>query len=101
MLLRAAGIRKHYGELRALEDVSFELRGGEVLGLIGPNGAGKTTLFECLAGVLPWSAGALFLGDRVLEAKGRGRLLCYVPDAIAPWPSFSLREALDFTIGYF
>jgi len=100
-LLRASGIQKQYGRVRALEDVTFEVRAGEVLGLIGPNGAGKTTLLECLAGVLPWSAGALLQGEQVLHAQQRSAVLFYMPDAIAPWPAQPLGWALDFAIGFF
>jgi ABC-2 type transport system ATP-binding protein len=85
------GLTKSYGRLRALSDVSLTVRRGEVLGLIGPNGAGKTTLFECMAGVLPYDAGAV---------KSDGAMF-YIPDAIAPWPSETLAWALDFTIGFF
>ncbi len=50
IVLRAHGLAKRYGGITAVEDVSLELRHGEILGLIGPNGAGKTTLFEMLSG---------------------------------------------------
>src|SRR5262245_10852261 len=85
----------------ALEAVTFSIHPGEVLGLIGPNGAGKTTLFECLAGVLPATAGVLLQGDRVVDGRARTGLVFYLPDAIAPWPAQPLRWALEFTIGFF
>jgi ABC-type multidrug transport system ATPase subunit len=56
--LRVSGMSKSYGGRLALDAVTFSIHPGEVLGLIGPNGAGKTTLFECLAGVLPPTAGS-------------------------------------------
>src|SRR5678816_1682526 len=63
-VLEVRHIKKRYGHLLALDDVSFDVRSGEVLGLIGPNGAGKTTLFECLAGVLHRDGGTVStLGD--------------------------------------
>jgi ABC-2 type transport system ATP-binding protein len=96
-----SGLSKRYRRLVALDDVSFSVRTGEVLGLIGPNGAGKTTLFECLAGVLPPSAGSVESQGRALAAGDRHRILFYLPDAIAPWPSESVRWALEFTIGFF
>jgi ABC-type multidrug transport system ATPase subunit len=81
--------------------VSFSIGSGEVLGLIGPNGAGKTTLFECIAGVLPPTAGAVLLDERPLGSRERSRTLFYLPDAIAPWPSQRVDWALNFTIEFF
>ena len=99
--LRVSGVSKSYGERPALEDVSFSIRPGEVLGLIGPNGAGKTTLFECLAGLMPARAGVLLRDDHVVGATERRSLLFYMPDAIAPWPAQSLAWALDYTVRFF
>ena len=99
--LKVSGLSKRFGHVQALEDVGFELRPGEVLGLIGPNGAGKTTLFECLAGVLPKDGGLVQIGDRPIQASERATLLFYLPDGIAPWPAQSVRWILDFTVGFF
>lgn len=89
--LRVSGLTKHYGELRALDAVSFTVRRGEVLGLIGPNGSGKTTLFECIGGVLPRDAGSV----------DHDAALFYLPDAIAPWPAQTVGWALQFIERYF
>ena len=91
---------KHYGHLTALDDVGFSIRPGEILGLIGPNGSGKTTLFECLAGVLPPTAGRLLFQGRPLSPELRRRILFYLPDAVTPWPAQTVRWALDFAIGF-
>ena len=99
--VRVSGLTKHYGAFAALQDVSFSVRRGEILGLIGPNGAGKTTLFECMAGVLPPSAGSVRAGDVVVTGRERRALLFYLPDAIAPWPSQRVGWALDFALGFF
>ena len=99
--LRASSVSKAFGSVPALQDVSFTLRPGEILGLIGPNGAGKTTLFECLSGVLPVNQGVLLRNDSVLEGSARHELLFYLPDAIAPWSTQTVRWCLDFIIGYF
>jgi ABC-2 type transport system ATP-binding protein len=93
-------VSKRYGRVRALSDVSFSIRPGEVLGLIGPNGSGKTTLFECLGGVLPADRGTLVREARPLTAAERIATVFYLPDAIAPWPEQTVRWALDFTRNY-
>jgi ABC-2 type transport system ATP-binding protein len=100
-IFQVNGLSKRFGSIAALSEVSFEVRAGEVLGLIGPNGAGKSTLFECLGGVLPYDSGEVRAGGRPVGMRERPSLLFYVPDSIAPWPSQSVRWALDFTIGFF
>ena len=57
------GLRKSYGPVRAVEDVSFEVDEGEIFGLIGPNGAGKTTTLECIEGLRAPDAGRIRLFD--------------------------------------
>ena len=49
-LLEVSGLHKSYGGVRAVDDVSFSVGPGEVIGLVGPNGAGKTTLVDCIFG---------------------------------------------------
>jgi branched-chain amino acid transport system permease protein len=65
-LLEVRGIQKHFGGLIAVNDMSFELRSGEILGLIGPNGAGKSTVFNLITGVLRADAGEIrFRNERI------------------------------------
>jgi ABC-2 type transport system ATP-binding protein len=92
-------LTKAYGPVVALDEVSFSVRAGEILGLIGPNGAGKTTLFECLAGLLPADGGRVIVGRGAPGAR-RSDTLFYVPDAIAPWPDQTVDWALRFTVGF-
>src|SRR5437879_13779584 len=99
--LKVSGLSKRFGGFQALDNVGFELRSGEILGLIGPNGAGKSTLFECLAGVLPSDSGEIRAHGKPLATGERPSILFYVPDSIAPWSSQSVRWALDYTIGFF
>jgi ABC-2 type transport system ATP-binding protein len=100
-LVHATNLTKRYGRLTALHDVSFSIREGEILGLIGPNGSGKTTLFECLGGVLPIDGGMVLQDGRPLTARDRASSLFYLPDGIAPWPSQTVRWALEFVQQFF
>jgi branched-chain amino acid transport system ATP-binding protein len=69
-LLEVSGLRKDFGGLRAVSDLSFELRQGEILGLIGPNGAGKTTVFNLITGFIPPTTGEVrFEGDTLVGLK--------------------------------
>ena len=61
-ILECRGVRKTFGGITALEDISLTLRDGEILGLIGHNGAGKTTFFDCVSGFLPLDGGWIRLG---------------------------------------
>jgi ABC-type multidrug transport system ATPase subunit len=100
-MLAVERLTKTYGRVAALADVSLTVRRGEVLGLIGPNGAGKTTLFECIAGVLPFDAGSVTFDGAPIAAASRAARVFYLPDAIAPWPSQTVKWALDFAAGFF
>ena len=64
VLLRADVLSKRYGSLQVTDDVSIEVRAGEIIGLIGPNGAGKSTLIGQLSGRLKPDLGRIFLGER-------------------------------------
>jgi len=68
-LLRAEGLAKEFGGVRAVEGLDFEIRAGQVFSIIGPNGAGKTTLLNLLTGIYTPSAGRLWLDDRALQAR--------------------------------
>jgi branched-chain amino acid transport system permease protein len=75
-LLAIEGVTKRFGGLVAVNDVSFELRAGEILGLIGPNGAGKTTLFNLVTGLdVPGRGRISFLGEDIslLSARALAR----------------------------
>ena len=63
-VLRAEGLSKRFGGLKANDNVSLSLEKGQILGLIGPNGAGKSTCFAMLAGSIPPTSGRVFLGEQ-------------------------------------
>lgn len=69
-VLEARGISKQYGGLKAVSDVNFTLKEGELHGVIGPNGAGKSTFFAMLAGELPTTAGKVFFRGQEITGIG-------------------------------
>jgi ABC-type multidrug transport system ATPase subunit len=100
-IVAVAGLSKRYGEQRALAEVSFDLRAGELLGLIGPNGAGKTTLLEALAGVLPADAGHVTWAGAELAPVRRRELMFYLPDGLRPWDDQYVTRVLAFFAGVY
>ncbi|GAB4522427.1 MAG: ABC transporter ATP-binding protein [Anaerolineales bacterium] len=69
MILQVQGISKNFGGLQALQNVTFDLPEGQILGLIGPNGAGKTTLFNVINGVYTPSAGRIIFRGQDVTRK--------------------------------
>ena len=72
--LRVRGLSKSYGEVQAVDAVSFEVAPGEIVGLLGPNGAGKTTIITSVLAVLAPSSGSIRIGDFDV-ARQRARAL--------------------------
>jgi len=68
-LLKLAGVSRHFGGLKVLQDVSLAVRAGSICGLIGPNGAGKTTVFNLVTGLLAPSAGGITLDGASLVGR--------------------------------
>ncbi|CAA7600065.1 Putative ABC transporter [Acididesulfobacillus acetoxydans] len=97
-MLQIVEVRKSYGSLVAVRDVSLEIPSGEVWALCGPNGAGKTTLLKMMAGLIPPDEGSLNWG-----AYGpRGdvgvfkKSVHYVPQKVALYPNLTVGETLRF-----
>jgi ABC-2 type transport system ATP-binding protein len=97
------GVSKNYGDLHALDDVTFDIKKGEFFGLLGPNGAGKSTLISAIAGLLGVDGGNIsILGADVEKDYRQARqLLGVVPQEIVIDPFFTVRETLQFQSGYF
>ena len=88
-VLRIEGLRKNFGGLRVTDDVTLDVRPGELHAVIGPNGAGKTTLINQISGLLAPDAGRiLFGGEDVtrlpVHARARARARALVPDHLDP-----------------
>jgi ABC-2 type transport system ATP-binding protein len=94
--LQIEGISKHYGDIQALKDVSFDIRQSEILGLIGPNGSGKTTLLEGIAGLIPLNSGAVLHAGKILPIPHRKQKMFYLPDGIMPYSELPVSRVLKF-----
>jgi len=99
MSIVAQGVTKLYGEQKALDNVSFEIKTGEIVGFLGPNGAGKSTMMKIITGFIPPSSGNVFVngiatGDGSLEIRKR---IGYLPENNPLYPEMYVREYLRFT----
>ena len=97
-ILAAVGLRKSYGDLVAVNDLSLAARRGEVFGFLGPNGAGKTTTVNMLCGLLRPDAGTITLDGQTLGARRRDvtRAIGYCPQELVVWEGLTCLEQLEF-----
>ena len=97
------GLTKRYGSLTAIENITFEVRRGELFGLIGPDGAGKTTLFRLLATLLNPDDGVATVDgfDIVGQYKEIRKRVGYMPGRFSLYPDLSVEENLEFFAALF
>jgi len=96
--IEARSLVKRYGDLVAVDDLSFQVRAGEVLGFLGPNGAGKSTTMKMLTGFLaPTSGTALINGhDIVSDSLAARRCIGYLPEGAPSYGEMTVRRFLEF-----
>ena len=97
-MIRIENLVKAFGPKRAVDDISFSVERGEVLGFLGPNGAGKSTTMRMVTGFMPPTSGRVTIGghdvaESPLEAK---RLIGYLPENAAAYPDMTVRGFLEF-----
>ncbi len=96
-LVNARGVSKHFGTVRAVDNVSFQIEQGKILGLIGPNGAGKTTLLKAVLGLTDFDGELSVLGlNPFRQRKELLKNICFIADvAVLPrW--IRVTQLLDF-----
>lgn len=99
-LVKARGLSKRYGNVRALDDVSFEIQQGRIVGLIGPNGAGKTTALKALLGLTPFDGSLEVLGrDPRRERHQVMQDVCFIADVAVLPKWLRVRQALTVVEG--
>lgn len=97
-MIEVEHLTKRYGPVTAVQDVSFQVHKGEILGLLGPNGAGKTTTMRVLTGYMPATDGRVVVAghdvfEQPVEAKRR---IGYLPETPPLYPDMTVREYLQF-----
>ena len=97
-MIEARGLSKRYGDLVAVDDVSFSVTPGEVVGFLGPNGAGKTTTMRILTGFLPPTNGSVSISghDIFSEPLAARRAVGYLPETPPLYPEMSVESYLRY-----
>ena len=97
-MIEVRGLRKHFGEVRAVNDLSFTVERGDALGFIGPNGAGKTTTIRMLATLLKPDAGTATINGHDIAGDPEAVRACvgYMPDFFGVYDDMKVLEYLDF-----
>jgi len=98
MSIVVQGVTKLYGVQKALDNISFEVRTGEIVGFIGPNGAGKSTMMKIITGFIPASSGIVTVNGLPVEDDNHEvkRQIGYLPENNPLYPEMYVREYLGF-----
>ena len=91
-MIDVTGLTKSYGPIRALEEVSFKIKSGEIVGLLGPNGAGKTTIIKILTGYLQPDEGTVQVDglDVLAHTREVQAQIGYLPENAPLYPELSV-----------
>jgi ABC-2 type transport system ATP-binding protein len=97
-VIQVENLTKYYGNHPAIEDVSFTVEKGEIVGFLGPNGAGKTTTMRILTGFLPPSSGSASVAgcDVFQDSLNARKHIGYMPEVVPLYPEMTVREYVDF-----
>lgn len=98
MSISVKGVTKFYGDQKALDNISFEIKTGEIVGFIGPNGAGKSTMMKIITGFIPASSGAVSVNGLAVDADNLEvkKQIGYLPENNPLYPDMYVREYLGF-----
>ncbi|MEJ6796013.1 MAG: gliding motility-associated ABC transporter ATP-binding subunit GldA [Flavobacteriales bacterium] len=103
MSIEAKGVSKYYGKQKALDDVSFKISSGEIVGFLGPNGAGKSTMMKIITGYFPPNEGDIYvIGlDAVENSLEVRKKVGYLPEHNPLYPEMYVTEYLKFVAGIY
>lgn len=103
IILEIKKLKKYYGNIRGVEDISLRLNRGEIYGFIGPNGAGKSTTLKCIMNLINKTSGEILVDGKVndkdnIEIK---KMIGYLPSEINLYEDLTVKEMLDFHASFF
>jgi ABC-2 type transport system ATP-binding protein len=103
MDLKVSNITKLFGKQKALDQVSFSVNNGELLGLLGPNGAGKSTLMKIITGYLPANSGEVWIAGRkvLVENTSLRKKIGYLPEHNPLYLDLYVKEYLEIIAGFY
>ena len=98
-MLKIENLTKYYGNIRGVEDLSLELRDGEIFGFIGPNGAGKSTTIKCIMNFINKTSGNIYINDILVEDKNfkYKNLIGYLPSEIHLYDDYTVLEMVKYS----
>lgn len=100
-MIQITHLSRHYGDFKAVDDVSFEIQRGEVVGLLGHNGAGKTTIMKMITAYLEPTSGTIKVDNLVIGKDTRAiqKRIGYLPENCPVWPEMTVIEYLEYQAG--
>lgn len=103
MSIKVEGVTKVYGSQKALDNVSFEVKRGEVVGFLGPNGAGKSTMMKIISCFIPPTLGKVTVGgfDIIEDSMKVRKMVGYLPESNPLYYDMYVKEYLDFVCGLY
>ena len=98
VVIEINNLKKYYGKVRGVEDVSLKINSGEVYGFIGPNGAGKSTTIRTLMGLINKTSGDIFINGKELDINNISvkKEIGYLPSEINLYDDLTVKEILDY-----
>lgn len=103
MTIKVDQINKNYGKQKALDNVSFEIGRGELIGFLGPNGAGKSTLMKIITGYLKADSGLVSINNQIVETENTNvkTQIGYLPENNPLYPDLYVKEYLEMVAGFY
>ncbi len=102
MVIEVKGLTKYYGKTKAIEDVSFSVEEGEIVGFVGPNGAGKTTTIRIILGLLKPTSGKAYVFGKDVEKDyaSINSQIGYIPGEVNYYPGVRVKEFLKYALRF-